>query len=205
MNLPNGVTNRIILIRHGEPVETAKGICYGKLDIGLAECGKTQTEATAKLLSKFEITSIYASPRLRAQETAKIIAAKIGLFYKTEPKFAEIDFGDFEGLRYEEVEQKFPAIYRTWMETPTEAEFPNGESFVQMQTRVLNITENLRQKHIGETCVFVSHGGVNRIILAHFLKMQNADIFRLEQNYACLNQIDFYGDFPLIKMLNRCE
>ncbi len=202
MNLSNGVTSRIVLVRHGEPEESARGLCYGKLDVGLSERGKLQIEQTVGFLEKFEIDAIYASPRIRAAESAKILAQKCGLFVETNENFAEINFGDFEGLAYEEVERRFPAIYRKWMNSPTEVEFPNGESFAQMQRRVLKEVEELRFLHEGETLAIVSHGGVNRIILAHFLAIANEHIFRLAQNYAAANVIDFYGEFPVVRIIN---
>lgn len=201
-NLPEGVTARIILIRHGEPEAAAKGRCYGKLDVGLSERGKTQIESIALKIAEFEIAAIYSSPQVRARESARVIAQKCGLFVEIENDFAELDFGDFEGLAYDEVERRFPEIYRKWMTAPTEVEFPNGESFAQMQARVLRAANNLRQRHEGETCLFVSHGGVNRIILAEALGIENKNIFRLAQSFAAMNVIDFYGAFPVVNAMN---
>jgi alpha-ribazole phosphatase len=203
MHLPEGVTNRIVLVRHGEPSESSRGRCYGRLDVGLSENGKRQIERSCEFLKRFDFAAVYASPRVRARESAEIIAAGSGLFYETKAAFAEIDFGDFEGLTYEEVEQRFPESYGKWMKTPTQVEFPNGESFARMQQRVLRAANNLRAEHAGETVAVVAHGGVNRIILAHFLRIGDADIFRLEQNYASASVIDFYGEFPLVKIMNH--
>ncbi|MEO6589773.1 MAG: alpha-ribazole phosphatase [Pyrinomonadaceae bacterium] len=200
--LPQGVTKRLILVRHGEPSAEAKGVCYGKFDVGLSERGKRQIEKTDEYLQNFKVSSVYASPRARAIESAKLIAGKCGLSFQICESFCEIDFGDFEKRSYREIEEKFPDIFAKWMKTPTEVEFPNGESFAQMQARVLDGLNGILQKHTGETTAIVSHGGVNRIILAHFLQIKNADIFRLGQDYACVNIIDFYEDFPLIKILN---
>ncbi len=202
MNLPEGVTNRIVLIRHGEPEASAKGRCYGKLDVGLSENGRRQIEQTTRLLEGFKLAAIYSSPRVRATETAKIIAEKSGLIVETHEDFAEIDFGDFEGLEYSEVERRFPEIYNQWMNEPTAVEFPNGESFALMQTRVLRAANELKLRHANETFAVVSHGGVNRLVLANALGMRNADIFRLAQDYAAANVIDFYSDFPVVKLMN---
>ena len=201
--MPEGVTNRIILVRHGEPSVTARGRCYGRLDVGLSENGRRQIEKACEFLRKFEFSAIYSSPRIRARESASIIAAQSKLFYETKNDLSEIDFGDFENLTYEEVERKFPEIYRQWMETPTQVEFPNGESFSRMQKRVLQATDELRSEHTGEIVAVVAHGGVNRIILAHFLRLDDENIFRLEQSYAGASVIDFYGEFPLVKIMNH--
>jgi broad specificity phosphatase PhoE len=95
MNLPEGVTNRIVLVRHGEPTETARGRCYGRLDVGLSERGRRQIEKACEFLRRFEFAAVYASPRVRARESAMIIAEESGLFYETKDAFAEIDLGDF--------------------------------------------------------------------------------------------------------------
>ena len=75
MNLPEGVTNRIVLVRHGETA-AERGMCYGKLDVSLSANGKRQIKKACRFLSKFELAAIYASPRVRAVESAKIIAVK---------------------------------------------------------------------------------------------------------------------------------
>lgn len=202
MNLPEGVSVRIVLIRHGEPEASARGRCYGKLDVGLSTNGRLQIEQTARFLQQFDFAAIYSSPRVRATESAKILAAKNNLIVETREDFAEIDFGDFEGLEYAEVERRFPEIYRQWMTAPTTVEFPNGESFALVQTRVLRAANELKRRHANETFVVVSHGGANRIVLADALGMRNADIFRLAQDFAAANVIDFYGEFPVVKLMN---
>jgi alpha-ribazole phosphatase len=204
MNLPQGVTNRLILVRHGEPVAAAHGRCYGKLDVGLSADGRRQIEETKEFLQDFELNAVYTSPRQRAVESAKIIAQDGEISSEVCENLAEIDFGDFEGKTYAELEIEFPETFKKWMETPTEVEFPNGESFTQMQARVVRETENILRRHERETIALVSHGGVNRIILAHFLKIPDSAVFRLGQDYASANVIDFYDDFPLIRILNRC-
>ena len=149
------------------------------------------------------MAAIYASPRLRARESANIIAEKHSLSVETEEDFAEIDFGDFEGLLYEEVKERYPEIYEKWMFSPTTVEFPNGESFAVMQKRVLQAANRLRLAHDGEAFAVVSHGGANRIVLADELKINSADIFRLEQSFAAVNVIDFYNEFPVVRVLNH--
>jgi alpha-ribazole phosphatase len=202
MKLQTGATTRIILIRHGEPSATAQGLCYGKSDVELSPRGQQQAFETADFLSDFEVAAIYSSPRRRSLETARILAEKQNLFVEIQPRFAEIDFGDFENVSYAEVERRFPEIYRQWMRAPTEIKFPNGESFAEMRHRVLLAINELMPRHVGETFAVVSHGGVNRIILANALKMADKDIFRLAQDYAAINVIDFYKDFPVVKILN---
>lgn len=202
--LPDGVTQRLILIRHGEPEATARGRCYGKLDVGLSDLGREQIERVARFLSSSPLDAIYASPRRRALESAQIIARTHSLKVQSDDDLAEIDFGAFEGLTYEEVAARFPIEYSMWMQHPTRVQFPDGENFAQMQRRVRRAICRIRSKHGEKTVAVVSHGGVNRIILATFLRIAARDIFRIEQNYASVSVLDFYDETPIARFINLC-
>jgi alpha-ribazole phosphatase/probable phosphoglycerate mutase len=193
---------RVWLIRHGEPCSESRGRCYGQLDIELSLEGRRQLQAVAGKLSEEPICVIYSSPRRRALESASILAERLHCSVKTEEQFREIDFGDFEGKLYDDIAQEYPEIYRQWMEHPTETQFPNGESFVQMQTRVVDAAYKLYARHHGETIAIVSHGGVNRILLATALGVSDANIFRIAQRYAARNLVTLIGDYPLVELMN---
>lgn len=202
MTLPAGVTGRIILVRHGAPIAAAQGRVYGKLDVGLSEKGRAQIAETVRWLKKFDLSAIYTSPRIRATESARLAAQEFGLNFAVENRFAEIDFGDFEGATYDDVKERFPEIYNLWMTRPTEIEFPDGESFSAMRRRVLAAIDEIKTRHTNQTAVVFSHGGVNRIALAEALNLPSENLFRLDQNYGCANVIDFYGGFPLVRIVN---
>jgi alpha-ribazole phosphatase/probable phosphoglycerate mutase len=199
--LPKGVT-RMVLVRHGQPVEEMRGRCYGRLDVGLSPAGRLQAERAARFLSEAPLLRIYTSPRQRARESAAPLAELKGMSVDTEAAFREIDFGLFEGLSYEEAEQRYPQVYAEWMAHPTRVRFPGGESYPEMRERVLAAGRELRTRHAGETFVLVSHGGVNRTLLSEALGMPDANLFRMEQGYAAVNIIDFYGDEPIVKLMN---
>ncbi|KFA87196.1 histidine phosphatase family protein [Archangium violaceum] len=199
--LPKGMT-RMVLVRHGQPVEEMRGRCYGRLDVGLSSAGRLQAERAARFLAEAPLLRIYTSPRQRARESAAPLAELKGMTVDTEAAFREIDFGLFEGLSYEEAEQRYPQVYAEWMAHPTRVRFPEGESYPEMRERVLTAGRELRTRHAGETFVLVSHGGVNRTLLAEALGMPDANLFRMEQGYASVNIIDFYGDEPIVKLMN---
>jgi alpha-ribazole phosphatase/probable phosphoglycerate mutase len=199
--LPKGVT-RMVLVRHGQPVEETRGRCYGRLDVGLSQVGRLQAERAARFLAEAPLLRIYASTRQRALESAAPLAELKAMAVDTENAFREIDFGLFEGLTYEEAEQRYPEVYAEWMAHPTRVRFPQGESYPEMRERVMTAGRELRTRHKGETFVLVSHGGVNRTLLAEALGMPDANLFRLEQGYGAVNIIDFYGDEPIVKLMN---
>lgn len=206
-HLPPGVTNRLVLVRHGEPEAAARGRCYGKLDVGLSDDGRAQVHNTAAWMhgAHHLLSAVYSSPRRRASESAEIIAATYKLGVTIDNRLCEIDFGLFEGLTYEEVEQRFPVEYKMWMERPTEVLFPGGEDFKRMKRRVQRALGEMLVNHPAQTVAIVSHGGVNRIILAAALRMRSPDIFRLDQSYAAASIIDYYEQTPIVRLMNFNE
>jgi alpha-ribazole phosphatase len=200
--LAPGVSVRLILIRHGEPEASARGRCYGKLDLSLSDQGREQIRRAARWLEKMPLTVVYSSPRRRAYESAKVIALERQLDISVEAELCEIDFGELEGLTYDEVARRYPDEYRAWMERPTEITFPGGESFMTMRERVLRCAARIRASHSGQMVAVVTHGGVNRVVLADALGIAPRDIFRLDQSYAAISVIDYYDQTPVVRLVN---
>jgi alpha-ribazole phosphatase len=201
--LGEGVT-RLILVRHGEPEDDARGRCYGRLDVGLSSLGVTQAERCAAWLRKAPIVAVYASPRRRAVVGAELIAQTHGLKMFVRNELCEIDFGLFEGLTYDEIQVRYPQLYSEWMARPTEVEFPDGESFAVMRERVLRCAASLLSLHREKTIALVSHGGVNRVLLAEALGMDQRELFRVAQSYAAVSVVDYFNQRPLVRLVNYC-
>jgi alpha-ribazole phosphatase len=193
------------LIRHPEPEAAAEGRCYGSKDWQLSEAGLRQAHAIAAQLAAEPLAAIYTSPRRRCMQAAELLSAGRACPVETLDALRELDFGDFEGRRYEEIEARYPALYREWMERPTEVRFPGGENFHDMRARVLAAAADLRSRHSEEAIALVTHGGVNRILLAEALGMKPEHIFRIGQQYGAVNLIRYFGDTPLVDLVNgRC-
>jgi len=193
---------RLWLVRHGEPAEEARHRCYGSLDVGLSGKGRAQMAQVAQDLEAESVAAIYSSPRSRALESARILSDVQSCSLEVVADLREIDFGDFEGLPYDEISARYPDLYRQWMETPTEVRFPNGECFSEMRARVLRAFEAIRRDREGQTVVIVSHGGVNRILIAWALEMPNHCVFRLAQDHAALNLLTLIDETPCVQLLN---
>ena len=115
---------------------------------------------------------------------------------------AEMHFGDLEGLRYEEIQERWPDVFCSWMTKPTETQFPNGESFTQISRRVLGTLELLLSRHRQEPIAVVTHLGVIRLMLGKVLSMPDDHIFRIAQRYTAVNRIDFFEDGPIVELIN---
>ena len=193
---------RVWLVRHGQPAEEAHQRCYGSLDVGLSETGRAQMSQAAQYLETEPISAIYTSPRSRSRESAVLLAASRSRPVEVVLDFREIDFGDFEGLAYGEIAARYPDRYRQWMETPTQIRFPNGESFAEMRVRVLRAFDRIQRERDGQTVAIVSHGGVNRILIANALQMPDECIFRLAQDYAAINLLVMMEGVPSVQLVN---
>lgn len=195
-------TTRLLLIRHAQPEEDARGRCYGRLDIGLSARGQRRAHLLARTLDRIPLAAVYSSPSTRALETAGPLAAAHHLTSSVEDALREIDFGELEGRSYDEIQAAYPDLYRLWMETPTLVEFPGGESYTQLRVRALAALEAIRARHRGEVAAIVSHGGILRAMLADCLRMPDEAVFRIDQSYGGLSIIDWLDGSPLVRVVN---
>jgi alpha-ribazole phosphatase len=196
------IETNIWIIRHGEPEATAQGLCYGRLDVGLSPEGRQQLERVADQFRHEPLAAIYASPLKRAVESATILERHHSCGIEILEGVREIDFGDFEGVSYDEIAQSYPEIYRDWMERPTATQFPKGESFGRMRKRVVETAELLRSRHANQSVALVTHGGVARIMLAEALDISGMNIFRIAQRYAAINRIRYLNTYPSVELVN---
>jgi alpha-ribazole phosphatase/probable phosphoglycerate mutase len=188
--------SRIVLVRHAEPEESAHGLCYGTLDVGLSDEGRAHAARLAASLAALPCDAVYASPRRRTIETA----APLGLPTMVDDELREIDFGVFEGRRYDEIAESHPEIYRQWMEAPTTVTFPGGESYEDLRVRAVRALTRIHAAH--ECAVVVTHGGVVRAGLAEWLSMPSEAIFRLDQRYCGITIVEWLGGTPIVRLMN---
>jgi alpha-ribazole phosphatase/probable phosphoglycerate mutase len=106
----------------------------------------------------------------------------------------ELCFGDWESLSVDEVNSRFPGMLSQRMENIATFQVEGGESFPQLRDRVLPKFQEIVDRHLKGNVVIVCHGGVNRVILGHVLGIPIENIFRLQQQYAAVNIIQFYSD-----------
>ena len=123
----------------------------------LSEEGRQQADTAAERVATLRRppVAVYASPLERAMETAKPIARRLGLRVRAERGLLECDFGDWTGASLRTLRRK-----REWRRVqgfPAGFRFPNGESFMEMQTRMVEAIDRLAERHGGETFVAVSH------------------------------------------------
>ena len=189
---------RLLLIRHAEPDEDARGRCYGRLDVGLSPTGLASAERLAESLRAVALDAVYVSPRLRAVQTA----AALGARRSVDDRLRELDFGDLEGRTYDEIEREQPEFFQSWMETPTLVRFPGGESYAELRERASSAVDDIVAANDGRTVALVSHGGVIRAALAIALGLPDDRAFALALGYARISIVDVFDGTPIVRLVN---
>ena len=192
------MTTRLLLIRHAQPEEDARGRCYGRLDVGLSPTGLANAERLAESLRDVELEAIYVSPRLRAVQTAAALDG-VPIVYD---RLRELDFGELEGRTYDEIEREQPELFRRWMETPTLVRFPGGESYAELRERVAAAVDDVVAANNGRTVALVSHGGVIRAALTVALELADERAFALDVGYARVSVVDWFDGTPVVRLVN---
>ena len=146
----------LYLVRHGETDWNAARRIQGSTDIELNATGRAQAATTGRLLARREWDGIYSSPLSRAFETGGIIAAEVGLGEPlTIAEIAERNYGEAEGLDWEQIETRYPG------DTPV----PGRETHEEVAERVLPALVSLARSRPRTALIVVTHGGVIRSVL----------------------------------------
>jgi alpha-ribazole phosphatase len=192
----------IILVRHGETSWNKKLLLQGRTDVSLSDKGRKQAKTLSSTLSSVPISSIHSSPLVRALETAEILGAPHGITPEADDGLAEISFGDWEGKSHEDLRRETPEQYEKWIVNPKEVLVPEAETLNDAQFRVTRSFERIKAKNEGKVTMIVGHGGINRILLLTLLQADLDSFWRLRQDTACLNLVEFSDGSPRISLVN---
>lgn len=187
---PEPKPTRILLIRHGVNEYVKKGLLAGRTPgVHLNEEGTRQAQALATRLAGEKIAAVYSSPLERCQETAAPTAEQLGLELHTLEDVKETDCGDWSGQPLEELRK-----LESWMQVqvnPSGFRFPQGESFLEIQARMVAGLERLQRQHAGETIAVFSHADPIKLAIGFFVGAP-LDLFqRLEISPASISELDF--------------
>ncbi|MFD2235697.1 histidine phosphatase family protein [Phaeospirillum tilakii] len=170
----------MILVRHTTPAG-AEGRCYGRLDLPVSE-SRFEAEAaqTAAALPPGP-KRIYASPSLRC----RLLAERLGAPVTFDERLLELDFGAWEGLRWEAIPRDQLAA---WCEDFVEARPPGGETFVELAARAEACAAEIEAAAGGAEPVLVTHSGVIRALLTRARGLPLAAAFDFEVAYGSVHR-----------------
>ena len=192
---------RLLLVRHGETEWNEAARCQGSSDIGLSATGLRQAEALRLRLAKEPINIIYCSDLKRAVHTAQVIALGHNAEVVACKELREIDFGEFEGLTFEEIKQRYPQT-DWWAVQDADEKLPQGESVSQLTARVSQFATRLRGYTGEETVLIVAHGGSLRALLCLLLGLGLQHWWRIRLDSASLTMVGTYSEGMVLSLLN---
>lgn len=169
---------RLWLIRHGLTALGEAGKYQGRLDDGLSAAGKARLRR-----ADWSPERVYVSPAQRAKETAAILFPESSLL--AVPELREMDFGDFEGRSWQEMEHD--AAYRAWVEGNCEGRCPGGEDRASFSARVCAAVERILEAETAagsEETVIVAHGGTQMAALERWGKPEK-EYYRWQTPCGC--------------------
>lgn len=162
----------LILWRHGRTIWNKEQRFQGQTDVPLDEVGITQAQRAAQLLRHLDPHHLVSSDLQRALKTAEELARLTNLEIKIDQDFRETAHGEWEGLTYQELKEKYGDIYHRWSAGTEIRPGDTGETRLEVATRMVRgINKHLSQVQPGGTMVVATHGGAARAAVAQLLEL----------------------------------
>ncbi len=157
---------RVILVRHGETSWNQERRFLGHSNPGLNEQGEMQARAVAQRLLAEKIDKVFSSDMLRALETSQEIACLHNVPIRIMPSLREMNFGEWEGLTFAEIQTRYPVLVNKWIADPFGVRLPFGETAEEVKIRVVEAWNSIVLSAAAEEAVvIVAHGGPLRMLL----------------------------------------
>jgi broad specificity phosphatase PhoE len=190
------VKTELIFVRHGETESNSRGLLHGRTDIPLAPAGRQQAGMVARRIAAYgHVRSIFTSPLDRARSTADEIGRATGVEPVIEPNLTEFDFGDLEGLTFDDLQIKHPELYLSMIDPDGfNHRFPNGESRSELRDRVVSALEHIRPNGDYGPVVVVAHLVVIATAVAHLTTGDPHDVIRYLVRNCSVTHLELNGN-----------
>jgi probable phosphoglycerate mutase len=189
-----GEPSTLLLLRHGETNHTVdkRFSGFGGEDPPLSPEGERQALAVAeRLVRDGGVDAVATSPMRRARQTADLVGSALGLDVREMDGVRECAFGEWEGLTFAEVKQRWPGELAAWLGDPAVAP-PGGESFADVRRRVHVARDQLLARHPGRTVLVVTHVTPIKLLVRAALDAPMAVLYRMELTPASLTEVHWF-------------
>lgn len=193
---------RLFLLRHAEVEERYHRVFGGRIDMDLSPKGHTQAQALAQYLSRISFDAIYASPMKRAQQTLAPVLQNRSVAPVMIDGLREAHFGDWTGMTWQQVHDKYQVSAFHWLEMMEQAKIPNGECCQTFRARVEPHLKTILDTHAGQTVAIMCHGGVVRMLLSVLLNIPMPRLALVNIEYASLTEVHYAPHKTEVQLLN---
>ena len=199
----NQSMTRLYLIRHGQVQGHEQRRYNGHHDVALTDLGVEQYHRLKERLADTRISACYSSDLTRCKIGADIICKQFDVTPVHRSELRELNIGIWESLTWQEIQSRWPNEWQSRLNDLVNYRVPQGENLLDVEARAMPVVREMLERHQGQELLLVGHGGLNRIILLNAIGAPLANMFNIEQNYGCLNIIDYYADGrATVKLLN---
>ena len=193
---------KVYLVRHGQTEWNKKLTFRGRKDIPLNEAGHREAQAISDALKKKDIGAIYTSPLRRSIETAQPIANYSHLDIVPVQGLIDINYGDWEGLTFNEVKKQYSDEYNKWEKRPHLIKFPHGETLDEAKERSIRAFKNIVKKNTGNSILIVPHRVINKVLLCALLDLSTSHFWEIKQDTGCINLIECVNNRFILSLMN---
>ena len=179
-----------MLVRHGQSTWNREHRIQGQLDPPLSAEGRRQAALLAQRLSSRRFVGLYASDLKRAFETAEVLGATLGLAPEPRVRLREVFLGDWEGLRTDEIAERFPKAWASWVEEPDWDVVPGGEGADAFDARVAAELDEIVARHEHGEILVVTHGSVIQVALHRIVGRASRGLFPFKIQNASISLIE---------------
>ena len=190
----------LLLIRHGQTDWNTQGRVQGGGDLN--NIGITQSNLLATVLQDSQASTIYTSPSKRTHQTAVIIATALSLEVNTTPLLKDIDYGVWSGALLADLIKDDPDLFEQWEKDPSSVTFPEGESLLDLRTRISVFMDEITEKHSSDTVVVVTHESPIISMLAVALDIPDSSHRNFHADNASLTVLQFKNTHYILSTFN---
>ena len=194
---------KLILVRHALTVDNQKSRLSGHIDSSISEEGKEQIDKITNYLKDFDIDKIYTTTSSRTKDTVKKLSELKSIEIIEKESLKEISFGDFEGLTFDEIKDKYPKEFQDMIEKGYEYKYPNGESLIDSYNRVCIELDNIISNNDDRTILICSHGGTIRNIITYLISNRYKYHWNFKIDNGSVTILEVQDGFTVITAMNN--
>ena len=159
----------LYMVRHGQTAASSENRFSGSSDPPLTAVGEAMAESFARVHASLSWDAIHTSPMLRTRQTAEALCRLTGVQAIVDDGLKEVDYGEWEGLRQDEVKERWPEAFEYWADDVASRGTPGGETAFQVAARAMRVVEGIRSRHERGNVLLVSHKATLRVITCALL------------------------------------
>ena len=194
---------KLILVRHALTVDNQKSRLSGHIDSSISEEGKEQIDKITNYLKDFDIDKIYTTTSSRTKDTVKKLSELKSIEIIEKESLKEISFGNFEGLTFDEIKDKYPKEFQDMIEKGYEYKYPNGESLIDSYNRVCIELDNIISNNDNRTILICSHGGTIRNIITYLISNSYKYHWNFKIDNGSVTILEVQDGFTVITAMNN--